>query len=162
MTLLPRVTELTRERVYRQMDDLGPVSCTEDVIGLLRRENPELLDIARKCAADVGDAPRAMTSLGMFYALLFAAAPASGSLLHPLPRVTGETRDEMVRQIDAMGGQVFTDDAIDEMERTNPELLQAAHDLASAHRDYVGMMLGFALVYRCLVVQSTADRATAH
>ena len=162
MTLLPRVTELTRERVYRQMDDLGPVACTEDVIGCLRRENPELLEIARSCAADVGDAARAMTSLGMFYALLLAETPASEQLLHPLPRVTGQTRDEIVREIDANGVQVFTDATIDAMKRTNPELLQAAHDLSSAHRDYVGLMLGFALIYRCLVVQSMADRATAH
>jgi hypothetical protein len=162
MSLLPRVTELTRERVYRQMDDLGPVACTEDVIGRLRRENPEILDIARKCAADVGDAARAMTGLGMFYALLLAETPASARLLHPLPRVTGDTRDAIVREIDASGVEAFTNAAINEMERTNPELLQTAHDLASAHRDYVGMLVGFALVYRCLVVQSMADRATAH
>ena len=154
MSLLPRVSESTRERVCRQMDDLGPVACTEDVMDRLRRENPELLDIARNCAADVGDAARAMTGLGMFYALLLAEMPASERLPHPLPRVTGETRDEIVREIDATGVEAFTNAAIDEMERTNPELLHTAHSLSSAHRNYVGMMLGFALVYRCLVVSS--------
>lgn len=162
MSLLPRVTELTRERVYRQMDDVGPGACTEDMIGCLRRENPELLDIARKCAADVGDAERVMTGLGMFYALLLAEMPASARLLHPLPRVTGETRDEIVRAIDAGGVSAFIEAAIDEMERTNPELLQVAHDRSSAHRDYAGLMQGFALVHRCLVVQSMADRASAN
>lgn len=162
MTLLPQVTELTRERMYRQMDDLGPVACTEDVIVRLRRENPELLNIARNCVADVADATQAMTGLAMFYALLRAEMPPHDRLLHPLPRVCEETRDEIVSEIDATGVEAFSNAAIDEMERTNPELLQAAHDLASVHRDYVKMMLGFALVYRCLAVQSMVDRATAH
>jgi hypothetical protein len=52
MSLLPRVSELTRERVHRQMDDLGPAACTEENLDRPRHENPELLQIARKCAAD--------------------------------------------------------------------------------------------------------------
>ena len=162
MSLLPRVSELTRERIYRQMDDLGPAACTEEILDRLRRENPELLQIARKCAADVGDAARAMTGFGLFYALLLAEMSAAERLLHPLPRVTGETRDRIVREIDAQGVEAFTYAAIDELERTNPELLQAAHNLAAAHRNYVGLMQGFALIYRCMVVQSMADRANLH
>jgi hypothetical protein len=76
--------------------------------------------------------------------------------------VTGETRDRIVREIDAQGVEAFGFAAIDELKRTNPKLLQAAHDLAAALWDYAGLMQGFALTYRCLVVQSMADRANLH
>jgi hypothetical protein len=76
------------------MDDLGPAACTKENLDRLRRENPELLEIARKCAADVGDAARAMTGFGMFYALLLAEMSAAERLMHPLP--PGETRDKIV------------------------------------------------------------------
>jgi hypothetical protein len=51
--------------------------------GSARHENPELLHIARKCAADVGDAGRAMTGFGMFYALLLAEMSTAERVLHP-------------------------------------------------------------------------------
>src|SRR3954464_10088157 len=111
------------------MDDLGPAACTEEILDRLRRENPELLEIARRCAADVGDAVRATTGFGMFYTLLLTEMSAAERLLPPLPRVTGATGDRIVREIDAQGVGAFTYAAIDELERTNPELLQAAHDL---------------------------------
>lgn len=164
MTSLPCVTEWTREWVARQFDDLGPDACIAEITDCLTRENPELLEMARKCAADVGDGPKIMVGFGMFYQLLLVASTAAAQkqILHPLPCVTSETRDKLVREIDEDGSVVFTMRSIEDLEFTNPELMQMAHNFASRHEDYLGVMQGFALIYRSLVVQSAADRSYLH
>lgn len=164
MSLLPRVSELTRECVSRQFDELGPEACMGDITDVLRRENPELLEMARKCAADIGDAPRIMVGFGMFYQLLItASADAAGRpVMYALPSVTPETRDALVREIDESGPDAFTITAIGELERSNPELMQMAHGFASRQRDYGRVMQGFALLYRSLDAQSVADRKRLH
>jgi acyl-homoserine lactone acylase PvdQ len=83
-------------------------------------------------------------------------------MLSPLPRVTEETRASLVREIDEMGPGDFTLDAIAELQERNPELLQMAHNFASGLGDYLQAMQGFALIYRSLVIQSTAERARPH
>jgi hypothetical protein len=50
LSVLPRVTERTRERVAREFDDLGPDVCMNSIMRDLQRHNPELLDMASKWA----------------------------------------------------------------------------------------------------------------
>ena len=157
-------TPLARERMAREFDDRGPATCVAEVVADLRQNNPELLDIARRCAASLGDESRVMVGFAMFYRLLIApAAPAiRPAELSPLPRVMPRTRDAIVRQIDGAGVETFTKEALVDLEHDNPELLLMAHGLASRHRDYLGLMQGFALFYRALLEQSATDRRALH
>jgi len=164
MSSLPRVTEWTREFVSRQFDDLGPEACLAEITECLTRENPELLDMARSCAADVDNGPKVMVGFGMFYQLLVSASSDTKEtqFMHPLPCVTAKTRDLLVREIDEEGAESFTLQTLQDLERSNPELMQMAHSFASRHQDYLRVMQGFALLYRSLVVQSGADRKYLH
>ena len=164
MSSLPRVTEWTREFVSRQFDDLGPEACLAEITECLTRENPELLDMARNCAADVGNGPQVMVGFGMFYQLLASESTGAAEkrILYRLPSVTAKTRDMLVREIDQDGCEMFTRRTIEDLERTNPELLQMAHGFASRHEEYLLVMQGFALLYRSLLVQSGADRKYLH
>ncbi|MGQ3153159.1 MAG: hypothetical protein ACT6UW_02520 [Neoaquamicrobium sediminum] len=158
------MTELTREFVSRQFDDLGPEACMAEITECLTRENPEFLDMARKCAADIGNAPRIMVGFGMFYQLLLSASAdvAGKPVMHALPSVTATTRDALVREIDEAGPDAFTVRAIADLERSNPELMQMAHGFASRQGDYLRVMQGFALLYRSLEAQSATDRKYLH
>jgi len=120
--------------------------------------------MARKCAADMGDPSKTMVGFGMFYRLLTAQAHADAgrSLMNLLPRIKAETREEIVGEIDEQGAEAFTLEAIRDLEETNPELMQMAHQFASRHADYLGVMQGFALLYRSFVLQSNADSARLH
>jgi hypothetical protein len=164
MSFLPRVTAATREKVSREFDDLGPSACTKKVVRFLRRSNPELLDIASKCARDVGPPGTTMTGFAMFLRLVIVESLAAGVVLEPdsLPRVAPETRDRLVETIDRQGEEAFTMEALDHLERSNPELLQMAHAFASRHSDYLRLMQGFALLYRSLSLQQSADRVGFH
>lgn len=164
MSFLPRVTEVTREFVCRQFDDLGPEACVAEITACLARENPEFLEMAGKCAADIGDEPRIMVGFGMFYQLLVSQSVdgTDDRVMHALPCVTAETRKALVREIDANGSEVFTFRAIEDLERNNPELMQMAHGFASRHGDYLPLMQGFALLYKSLAIQAAADRKYLH
>jgi hypothetical protein len=157
LSTLPRVSEGTRERISREFDNLGPDACVTEIASAMREHNPELLDMASRCAADLG-AGDAMTGFAMFYRLLVAEAAAELAL----PQVSRATRDAMVREIDEKGVEAFTFDSLAAMERSNPELLQMAHRFASRQRSYLGVMQGFALVYATLAAQAAADRAGMH
>lgn len=160
MGFISFVTPLTRERIAREFDDRGPEACVAEVVSDLRRNNPELLDMVTGCASSLMDAPRIMMGFGMFYRLILAPAmPDNGeTLLHPLPRVTPETRDRIVQQIDEAGTETFTIAIVEDLEQTNPELLQMAHDFASRQPEYLPVMQGFALFYKALEDQAAADR----
>jgi acyl-homoserine lactone acylase PvdQ len=67
-----------------------------------------------------------------------------------------------VADIDEKGSGAFTMEAIEELEQTNPELLQMAHNFASGLGNYLQAMQGFALLYKSLLVQSTAERTRLH
>jgi hypothetical protein len=170
MSSLPRVTALTRERIARELDARGPEAVRREVESDLQANNPELLDIATRCARDVGDTTRVMTRFCMFYRLLTAEARAAlGALtelerlqLSLLPRVSRETRASIVNRIDAQGSQQFTRDAVAELERDNPELLIMANSFAEEHPDYVGVMEGFALLYACLSAEAAQLRVSLH
>lgn len=164
MNVLPRITQLTRERISREFDEFGPEACIAEILTELRRDNPELLHMASKCAADVGEPSKIMVGFGMFYRLLTAQAQtnAGRSLMNPLPRITAETREDIVSEIDEQGAEAFTLEAVADLEATNPELLQMANNFASRRTNYIGVMQGFALLYRSFIVQSIADRAYLH
>jgi hypothetical protein len=164
MSVLPRVTELTRERIAREFDDIGPEPCLAAIRADLEQHNPELLDMASRWAAELGALRPLMTGFGMFYRLLTAEAraPLHPGPLSPLPRVSHETRDLILARIDEVGGDVFAQEAIDALAATNPELMQMAHAFASHQRDYLRTMQGFALLHQALLIQSVSDRSNRH
>jgi hypothetical protein len=164
MSVLPRVTELTRERISREFDDLGPDACMAEIRVDLRHNNPELLDMASRWAGDGEAAATLMTAFGMFYRLLVweARAPSGSGALYPLPRVSAEVRDAIVERIDRTSGETFTQEAIDNLETHNPELLQMAHGYASHRPDYARTIQGFALLHEALLIQLQHDRASRH
>jgi hypothetical protein len=171
MSSLPRVAGLTRERVAREFDDRGPEVCRTEIILDLQANNPELLDMATRCARDVGDATRIMTGFCLFYRLLTAQARASAGvsqggpaqlLLPVLPRVSAATRADIVKQISALGSQEFTSNAMDELERDNPELLLMAHHFAESQIDYLGVMQGFVLLFTCLSAEAAREHGLLH
>src|ERR1700737_4297506 len=75
MSLLPRITEKARELVSREFDTRGPDVCTAEVIEHLEQHNPELLDMAARCAADLDNPGKAMLGFGVFYRLLVGSLP---------------------------------------------------------------------------------------
>jgi len=164
MSVLPRVTELTRERISREFDEFGPEACLAEIKMELRQHNPELLDMASRWASDAIEAPGLMTAFAMFYRLLAAQArvPLGSSMLYPLPRVSPEVRDAIVERIDHTDSETFTHEAIDNLERFNPELLQMAHGYAAPRPDYGRTMEGFALLHEALLIQFQRDRSNRH
>jgi len=97
MSLLPRVTENARELVAREFDTRGPDVCAKEIIEHFEKDNPELLNMAAKCAADLGSPARAMVGFAMFYRLLTMrlptpAAAGSAPMLTPLPRISAAPR----------------------------------------------------------------------
>jgi hypothetical protein len=171
MSSLPRVAGVTRERIAREFDDRGPDVCRTEIILELEANNPELLDMAARCARDVGNFDRIMSGFCMFYRLLTCEARAAlrtspdssaAQQLTLLPRVSGATRSLIVGRIDALGSQQFTQAALTELEQNNPELLYMAHNFASDQYDYAGVMQGFALLFACLSAQATQERGVLH
>ena len=171
MNSLPRVAGLTRERVSREFDDRGPEICRTEIILDLQANNPELLDMATRCARDVGDSMRIMTGFCLFYRLLTAQARATAGVspvgpaqqqLAALPRVSAATRADIVKQIGMLGSQEFTSRTVDELERNNPELLLMAHYFAESQADYLGVMQGFALLFACLSAEAEHERGVLH
>jgi hypothetical protein len=164
MSWLPRVVEVTRERVSREFDNLGPDACVAEITEALREHNPEILDMARKCARDVGNADEVMIGFAMFYRLLVAQLPKASAQAHGdvLPRVMPATRSRMASRIADEGAEAFTRKTIEHLTRHNPELLAVAHRFASRHADYLGTIQGFALIYAALVAQADTDRSSAH
>lgn len=171
MKPLPRVTALTRERVAREFDGRGPDVCRTEITLELNATNPEVLDIAMRCARDVGDFHRIMTGFCMFYRLLAAEAQGcarqlgledGGRQISLLPRVQPATRSEVVKRIDALGSTEFIREALDDLERHNPELLLTAHHFAEDQSDYGGIIQGFTLVYAVLSTQAALEQGVPH
>jgi hypothetical protein len=158
---LPCVTHDTRERTARELDDRGPEACLAETLEDLRDNNPEILDMASKCAASFGERSASiMLELCVFYRLLsaeFAGMDPALRLLAPIPRVNARTRDHIVEQIDDMGVNAFTMSAVEHLERHNPELLQMANASATREGTYLPLMQGFALLYKALLEQAVAD-----
>ncbi|MDB6107302.1 MAG: hypothetical protein JWO52_7301 [Gammaproteobacteria bacterium] len=171
MSSLPCVVALTRERVAREFDDRGPDVCRTEITLDLEANNPELLDMAARCARDVGNFARVMTWFCMFYRVLSAQARAglgasssdpAEQQLRLLPRVSAETRAAIVKRIGTVGSQEFTREAVAELEQNNPELLIMSHNFAEDHEDYGGVMQGFALLYASLLAEAAQERGVLH
>ena len=164
MSVLPRVTEFTRERISREFDDLGPEVCMAEIKADLQRHNPELLDMASRWAGNGGETADLMTGFGMFYRLIAAEAlaPLGVAALNPLPRVSADVRNSIIDRIDRIGAEGFAVQAIDNLEAANPELLQVAHSYASRRADYARTIQGFALLHEALLMQSRRDRVRRH
>jgi hypothetical protein len=164
MSLLPRVTEKARELVAREFDTRGPDVCMTEMIDHLEQHNPELLDMAFKWAADLGTPAKAMIGFSMFYRILIVQVPATTDtgVRSALPRVSAQTRDLLVAEIDQKGSSALTREAIAELEESNPELLQMAHSFASGLGNYLHAMQGFALLYKSLLIQSRVERTWLH
>ena len=162
MTLLPRVSASSWEMVAMDFDSRGPEVCMAEIVEHLKHHNPEILDMASRCAADSCSPTQLMLGLGIFYRLLIGPDAAAAALLTPLPRVSADTRDLLVAELDRVGADAFTMDAVAELERSNPELLQMADDFATSFPDYLHAMQGFALFYKSLQVQSRLERSRLH
>jgi hypothetical protein len=67
-----------------------------------------------------------------------------------------------VAEIDEKGPEDFTREAITELEKNNPELLQIAHNFALRVGNYLHVMQGFALLHKSLLLQAKAERAKLH
>jgi hypothetical protein len=160
---LPRVSSTTRETIARELDSRGPAACVQEAVQELSATNPEILDMATKCAASFGQhSERALLELCMFYRLLsveLKRMTAVMALLCPLPRVSEQTRARVLEQIDGQGVERFTISAINELEASNAELLQMAHNAATRLGSYLLLMQGFALLYKALSEQAMADSA---
>ena len=164
MSMLPRVTDPTRERISREFDNFGPDACMTVIRKDLDRHNPQLLDMAVKWAGEGKEGKKLFTAFGMFYRLLAAeaAAPLESGALSPLPQVSSETRDRIVARISWIGDEQFCREAIGNLEAANPELLQMAHGFASGRPDYARTMQGLALLHEALLIQSQSDRLKPH
>lgn len=106
MNLLPRVLEVTRERVTEEFDNLGPETCLERISAEMTRHNPELFDMARRCARDVtpagADPAKIMVGFAMLYRLLLAQWEADQGQAEqnraPRPRdAAGKTKPSRAR-----------------------------------------------------------------
>ena len=159
--MLPLVTTHTCEKTARELDDRGPDSCMLETLHELRDTNPEVLDMAEKCAASFGSRTKTiLLELLIFYRLLRAEYKAMDPRLRMLasfPRVSTQTRDRLLEQIDSMGEQAFTRRAIEDFEKYNPELLLMAHNSATRCGEYLPIMQGFALIYRALSEQAATE-----
>jgi hypothetical protein len=164
MSMLPRVTDPTRERISREFDNLGPDVCMADIRKDLDRHNPQLLDMAVKWAGEGKEGKKLFTAFGMFYRLLAAEASArlGSEALSPLPQVSSETRDRIIARMSQIGDEQFCREAIGSLEAANPELLQMAHGFAAGRPDYARTMQGFALLHEALLIQSQSDRLKPH
>src|ERR1700720_2960576 len=109
MSLLPRVTEKARELIARELDARGPDVCMAEIIEHLERHNPELLDMAARCAADLKDPGKAMVGFGVFLRPVPAEfpLPRRRSCLNPLARRGGGTGAAPVGEIDEKGAAAF-------------------------------------------------------
>jgi len=126
----------------------------------------------RASARDTGEPEDSLAGLCMFYRLLAAQSADEHGLVEGgtsdlsmsawLPRVTPESRERIVKEIDEAGVQSFTRGYIEQLARDNPELLQMAHGFAANRARYLLIMQGLILIWASLVSQAKADRTSVH
>lgn len=127
----------------------------EEILDELLAHNPHYLEMAARCAKDVGDPAHIMPGFAMFYRILALDARERGAAL---PRITPETRDIISALIGEFGDAQFVLLATETLHDENPYLLQMADGFASRHENYLGIMQGFALLYKSLSVQAVINR----
>ena len=158
MATLPLVSERHWERVARDFDDVGPEACVAEIVEELRAENPHYLAIARRCARDAGDEAGAFTGFATFYRILGLDARERG---RAVPRITAQTLDVIDTLIEEFGEEQLMVLATEMLCEENPSLAQMADSFASRQQDYLTVMQGFVLLYKCLSVQAMIDGLTA-
>ncbi|GAA0736423.1 hypothetical protein GCM10009106_22660 [Sphingomonas japonica] len=151
---LPLIDERLWERVARDFDEIGPEACMAELLDELLAHNPHYLEMAMRSARDVGDSERILSGFAMFYRILWLSARERG---RPLPRITPETRDAIAALAGECGEAQFVRLATQTLLDENPGLLQMADSFASRHDDYLGIMQGFALLYKSLSAQAVID-----
>jgi hypothetical protein len=151
---LPLIDERLWERVARDFDDVGPDACMAEILDELLVHNPHYLEMAMRCARDVGDSQRMLAGFGMFYRILSLGARECGI---PLPRITPDTRDVIAELAGECGEVQFVMFATETLREENPCLMQMADSFASRHDDYLGIMQAFALLYKSLSAQAVID-----
>jgi hypothetical protein len=82
LTQLPRVSEETRARLVREIDEKGPGNFTLDVIAELEQHNPELLQVAHNFASGLGNYLHAMQGFALLYKLLIIQSRTERARLH--------------------------------------------------------------------------------
>lgn len=151
---LPPIDERLWERVARDFDDVGPDACIAEIVDELLFDNPHYLEMALRCAHDLGDPDLLLAGFGMFYRMLALGARERGA---PLPCITPETRDAIASLAGEFGESQFVLLATDTLRTENPCLLQMADGFASRRENYLGTMQAFALLYKCLSAQAAID-----
>jgi hypothetical protein len=116
--------------------------------------NPHYLEMAVRCAHDVGDVQRILAGFAMFYRILALGAHERGGVP---PHITSQTRDVVASMIGEFGDEQFVLLATELLRTENPCLLQMADGFASRHQDYLGIMQGFVLLYKALSAQAVID-----
>ncbi|MET1083424.1 MAG: hypothetical protein ABWY12_10310 [Burkholderiales bacterium] len=158
MASLPPVPERHWERVARDFDDVGPEACVREIVEELLAANPHYLAIARRCARDAAEEAGAFTGFAKFYRILALDARDRGSAV---PRIGAQTLDVIDTLIEEFGEERFIVLATELLCEENPCLSQMADSFASRQQDYLTVMQGFVLLYKCLSVQATIDGLTA-
>jgi hypothetical protein len=151
---LPRIDERVCERVARDFDDVGPEACLAEILDELLAHNPHYLEVAMRIARDVGAPEHMLPGFTIFYRILWLGARERG---RPLPRITPDTRDAIAALADECGEAQFVSLATQTLLDRNPCLLQMADRFAARHDDYLGIMQGFALLYKSLSAQAVID-----
>ncbi|WP_193394944.1 MULTISPECIES: hypothetical protein [unclassified Sphingobium] len=126
-----------------------------EILDDLSAHNPHYLEMALRCAAGFSDPERIMTGFAIFYRILeLDARDRSGAV----PRITPDTRDIVSALIGEVGEERFILLATETLRSENPCLLQMAHSFSSRYKDYLAIMQGFLLLYKCLAAQAVTDR----
>lgn len=125
-----------------------------EILDELLDHNPHYLEMAVRCAKDLGDPDRIISGFAMFYRIL---AHGARDRARAVPRITPETRDIVSTLIGEFGEERFVLLASETLRDENPCLLQMADSFASRHEDYLAIMQGFALLYKCLAAQAVID-----
>ena len=79
---LPRVSEETRARLVREIDEKGPGNFTLDAIAELEQHNPELLQVAHNFASGLGNYLHAMQGFALLYKSLIIQSRTERARLH--------------------------------------------------------------------------------
>jgi hypothetical protein len=82
LTQLPRVSEETRARLVREIDEKGPGNFMLDAIAELEQHNPELLQVAHNFASGLGNYLHAMQGFALLYKSLIIQSRAERARLH--------------------------------------------------------------------------------
>ena len=82
LTPLPRVSEETRARLVKEIDEKGAEEFTLDAVAELEARNPELLQMAHNFASGLGDYLPAMQGFALLYTSLAFQSAAERARPH--------------------------------------------------------------------------------